>query len=90
VDDLGFYLKMFADTDLNKRDLEKHLRLWGLSVREAKIIASECGRPITVVKPKQSTIENAGSKPFPSCLWSWVVSLWRATWAILKQRGGER
>jgi hypothetical protein len=43
-DDLEYYLKVFRDTTMTKRELEHNLRDAGLTRQMAKIISSKCGK----------------------------------------------
>lgn len=43
-DDLDYYLKVFRDTTMTKRELEHNLRDAGLTRQMSKIIASKCGK----------------------------------------------
>lgn len=45
--DLDYYLKVFRNTSMTKRELERSLRAAGLSRQMSKIIAAKCGRPFS-------------------------------------------
>lgn len=44
--DLDYYLKVFRNTTMTKRELERHLHGVGLSIKMSKIIASKCGKKV--------------------------------------------
>lgn len=43
-DDLDYYLKVFKDTTMTKRELERKLLDSGITRQMSKIIASKCGK----------------------------------------------
>lgn len=48
IDVEGYWFKVFQNTTMSKRELERHLRGVGLSRKFAKVVASKCGRPVAV------------------------------------------
>jgi len=66
IDDV-YYFDVYKDTTMNKRDLERHLRVEGLSHKRAKIIASKCGQKI--ILPKKNLWQR---------LFAWIIKNYKA------------